>query len=342
MLLKDLKQTMLLPNKEIFINKIVKIKEVAVQLISITSDENRNVLWTMHQLPCNVDEGMDLNERTEYTSNRDEMVNNIIKEISSPTVHISEITIQNQKITIASSRASHISYMNYEGYMQLQHFMEMGMDITNWNDVDLDNIFISAYEQNKNEEFPTIDLSKKLDITLKVSSEFKQVLINQPITLRFSEIEKGNKFYFYDSIKTKNCICYIDKIEYYDIWEEANLHFEHERMQAFTKEQIKQMKEQYLDGLEEICPKGMNLVVLEYESENNVQLNFYSKEYLDKKPVHKNSSSTMFFKSDNELGTNGFKSRVCMIKPVEKDFNGSIDVELFSWYMEIPEEIIAV
>jgi hypothetical protein len=33
---------------------------------------------------------------------------------------------------------------------------------------------------------------------------------------------------------------------------------------------------------------------------------------------------------------------VCMIKPVEKDFSGSIDVELFSWYMEIPEEIITV
>jgi hypothetical protein len=42
-----------------------------------------------------------------------------------------------------------MSYMNYEGYMQLQHFMEMGMDITHWNDVDLDNIAISAYEQNR-------------------------------------------------------------------------------------------------------------------------------------------------------------------------------------------------
>jgi len=44
MLLRDLKQNMFLPNKEIFINKTVKIREVDVQLISLTSEEHRNVL----------------------------------------------------------------------------------------------------------------------------------------------------------------------------------------------------------------------------------------------------------------------------------------------------------
>ncbi|MBZ9636524.1 hypothetical protein [Clostridium sp. FP1] len=49
----------------------------------------------------------------------------------------------------------------------------------------------------------------------------------------------------------------------------------------------------------------------------------------------------MLFKSDKKLGGNGFKSRVCLIKPVEKDFNGSIYVELFSYLVVIPEEITA-
>lgn len=86
----------------------------------------------------------------------------------------------------------------------------------------------------------------------------------------------------------------------------------------------------------------MNLAILEYESDNDVQLNFYSKEYLDKEPVYKNSSSSMFFKSHKELGNNGFRSGICMIKPVEKDFNGCIDVVLFSQFVEIPEELITV
>jgi len=143
----------------------------------------------MYKLPCHINKERDSEERIEHTSNRAEMISNIICETNSRNIHISEIMIQNQEMTFNRSSARPISYMNYEGYMQL---------------------------------------------------------------------------------------------------------------------------------------------------------NFYSKEYLDKRPVHKSSSSMMFFKSDKELGSNGFKSRICMIKSVDKDFNGSIDVELFSRYMEIPEEIITV
>ncbi len=342
MLLRDLKQTMLLPNSEIFINKIVKIKETTVQLISITSQEHRNVLWVMYKLPHHVSEGINPEEISDPTSNRAEMINHITQEIRFPNIYISEIMIQNQKMTFASSRANPLSYKNYEEYMRLQHFMENGLDIENWNEVDLDNIVIAAYEQMENEEFPTIDLSKKLDITLKVSRELKQVLINQPMTLEFSEVEKGTKIYFYDSIEKKNHLLYINKMEHYDLWKEANPPFEGEGMRDFSKAQIVQMKQEHKENLEKICPSGMNLAIIQYESENNVQLNFYSKEYLDERPVQRNSSTCMFFKSDKQLGTNGFKSRVCMIKPVEKDFEGTIAVELFSYFMEIPEEILSV
>lgn len=340
MLLRDLKQNILLPEKEIFINKVIRVRGIDIHLISITSQKHKNVIWIMYQLSSYVNEGINSEERTEYISNRDEMVNIIIKEIHSPNIHISEIMIQNQKMTFASSS---MYYMNYEGYMKLQHFIENGMDTKNWNEVDLANIVIVAYEQKESEKFPTINLSNKLDITLKVSKVFKQVLINQPMTLEFGEIGKGKKFYFCDSIEKKNRVFYIDKMNHYDIWEEVNHNLEDQLIQVLPKEQFMQMKEQYLLGLEKTCPEGMNLAMLDYETEDGVQLNFYSKEYLDERPAPKTSSaSTMFFKSDRELGSNGFKSRVCMIKPVEKDFNGSIDVELFSLFMEIPEEILTV
>lgn len=343
MLVRDLMQNMFLPKKEIFINKIVKVREIDVHLISLTMEEHKNVLWAMYQLPCHLDKGIYSEEKTEYSSNRNEMINNISKKMSSPHIHISEIMIQKQKVIFSSSTARAMSDRTCEGYIHLQHFIEKGMDTTNWNEVDLANIIMVTYEQKESEEFPAIDLSKELDITLKVSKDFNQVLINQPLTLEFGEIEKGKKLYFYDSIEKKNRIFYINKMNHYDIWEEVNRNLEDQLMQVFPKEQIMQVKEQYLIGLEKTCPEGMNLAMLEYETEDDVQLNFYSKEYLDERPAPKTSSvSTMLFKSDRELGSNGFKSRVRMIKPVEKDFNGSIDVELFSLFMEVPEEIITI
>lgn len=154
---------------------------------------------------------------------------------------------------------------------------------------------------------------------------------------------KGNRFYFYDSLEKKNRIFYIDKISHYDIWEEVNHIFESEWVKSLSQEQIKQMKEENIAHLEEICPKGMNLAILEYEVEDDIHLNFYSKEYFDKKSVHNTSVLAIaFLTSDKEIGINGFKRQISMIKPVKKDFNGSIDVELFSWFLEIPEEIIKV
>jgi len=342
MSLKDLKQNMFLPDKEIFINKIVRIREVDVHLISITLEKHRTVLWGMYQLPCYSDEKTNKEKRGEYESNRDQIVNNINEKNNFPEINISEIIIQKQKITFSSHTSIRMSNWKDERDKEFEYFMEKGIIKTHWDEVDFENIIIVKCKQKNSEEFPVIDLSKKLDIILKLRGDFNEVSINQSISMKFSEMGKGNKFYFYDSIDMKKHIFYIDKMYNYDVWEEVNNNLDYELMRVLPKDQIEQMKEEYITGLEKICPKGMVLAMLEYETEDDMQLNFYSKEYLDERPVHKSSASMMFLKSDRELGSNGFKSRVCMIKPVEKDFDGIIDIELLSCFMKRPEEIITV
>lgn len=341
-----LKQNMFLPKQEISINKIVNIRGIDVQLISITEEEHRNVLWIMYNLPESDLGGLE--EKTKYDTNRDKKINGVREEMSSHAdAYISEIIIQNQKMTFSacSSNSIYNKYdTNYESYMRVQHFIEKGMITANWDEVDLKNIIIAAYEQEKSEKFPKIDLSKELDITIKVRDTFKEILINKPISIGVGEIEKGKEFYFYDSVEKKNRIFYIDEISHYDIWGDVNNRFENEVMKDLPEDQVKYMKEQHMNDLESVCPRGMNLLMIEYESEDDIQLNFYSKEYLDEKLVINNSSSafTMFFGPDKKVGINGLRNRLDMIKPVEKDFNDIIDIELFSWIMRVPEEIIEV
>lgn len=343
MRLKDLKKNMILPTKEILINKIVKIRGFDVHLLSITAEEDRNVFWMMYNQPSNVDLKIDLEERSEYASNRDEMIDDVSREMKPHHFSISEIHIQGKKMTFSSYRASCMGNMNFEGRMQLQHFIERGISTKNWDEVDLSNIVIASYKQSEDEEFPEIDLSRELDITIKVNSEFKQVLANKPMTLEFGEAKKGDTLSFYDSIGNQERTFYINKMEHYDVWKDVSEKFESEEIRGLSEERIKEIKEKYFICLKEICPKGMNLARLEYESEDDIQLNFYSKEFMDRKPAPKaSSSSMMLFKSDKEFGINGFKSRLSMIMPVDKNYSGSIDVELFSWYLKIPEEVITI
>ena len=203
MSLKDLKQNMFLPDKEIFINKIVRIREVDVHLISITLEKHRTVLWGMYQLPCYYDEREDKEKRREYTSNRDKIINDSNEKMNFPNINISEIIIQKQKMTFSSHTSIRMSNWKCERNKELEYFREKGIIKKNWDEVDFENIIIVEYEQKESEEFPTIDLSKNLDIILKLGSYFNEVSVNQSISMKFGEIGKGNKFYFYDSIEKK-------------------------------------------------------------------------------------------------------------------------------------------
>ena len=332
----------LIPNKEIFINKLVKIRDADVILISITSEENRNVLWTMYQpLQCIEDE-IDADKKENPITNRYEKINAIRRSHSFKRYQISEITIQQQKMTFTSSETSPINDNNYKGYMRLQHFIENGLDIACWDDVNLSDLVIVAYIQKSTDEFPQIDLAKELEITLKVSKEFNEVLIKQPMLLEFGEKQKGIRYSFYDFINKKDRFFYIDKLNHYDIWEEVKKSFKDESLQGFTEESRDQFEKQYMTNLELICPNGMDLAMIEYETEDGLQLNFYAKEYLDARPAYGNSSGFILFKPDKRLGINGYESRFCMLNSIEKTFYGSISVELFSWYQDLPEEIIKI
>lgn len=335
MLLETLKQHMLLPEKEILINKKVEISGLSAILVSITSQGNKNVLWVLlHQPHFLTDEP---EEKREYFTNREVMVSSICSHYT-PHVHFPEIIIQGQKMTFSSSSAYRIPDDSYRAYMQLQHFVEKGMPIAFFDKIDLPDMMVASYEQVESEAFPEIDLSQEVDVTLKVARSSKEVLISQPLHLEFGNMEKGQKLSFYDSINEKDRFFFVDSIEHYDIWQEAEHHFSSEKMKMFSAQQIEEMKKQYFKCVEKTCPKGMDLAIIKYESEDNIQLNFYSKEFLDEKPMHNNgSSSTMFFISDKEPGINGLKSRICVIKPIPKDFRESMDIELFSWIMEIPE-----
>jgi hypothetical protein len=343
MLIRDLMKAMLLPKEEILINKIVNIRGIDVHLISLTYEEHRKVLWALYRSPYNFYEGIHAEFEKEFITKKDELTASIDSRKRDNHIHIEEISIQKQKMTFTSSSLSPIYNNNCEEYMQLLHFIENGMSTVHWEEEALENLVIAAYEQKEDEEFPEIDMSKELDITIKVSKDYKEVLVNQPMCLEFGEAEKDKRGYYYDSVYNIHRSFYIDKLYHYDIWEEVDNRFDSEMIHKVPKEHFAEMREQYFGLLEKTCPVGKNLVMLEYETEDGVQLNFYSREYLQEKPEPKSSSSSiLLFKSDRELGTNGFKSRVCMIQPVEKDYTGSIEVELFSMVVEIPEVVITV
>lgn len=345
MRLKELKEMMLIPDREILINRLVKIKDTDVLLISITSEQQTHRFWTLRRLPEEMFEGEPVQESEEGFSNRDRIQRQRQEKVyfNDQEDYISKMIIQGQTMTFGLAQSACCMEQDHETYMKLQHFIEKGLELASFAEVELNRLFLTFYEQDSSEPFPDLDLERELDITLKFNSTFRSIHIDtEPIVLEFGDSQKEIKRSFYDPLNKKNRFFYIHALKRDDIWKQAEKNFAKPTPESSTEEEWQTFKEQYLEGLESACSKEQDLAVIEYEAEDNIRLNFLAKDYLDAQPRTWTGGLgfSVFYKSERGLGRNGLKHRADTIGMVDKTFNGSLIVELLSYDTDLPEKTI--
>lgn len=342
MMLKHLKQQMLLPIEEYVIGKTVTIQGTKVLLLIFTIEKDKNSLWLLYENDelndDNFDEVFpeDLNVvRDGFTTNRQEFLYQIKKMQRQKHFHIKEMEVQGSIIRFGSSTWSPLYDRNAEGKMHLQHFVEKGLISEEWDDKKLENLVVARYNQVEGEELPSIDKSKDLSVVLKVDRNIREVAIQHPFAAKFGKQDIGTKMVYYDENLGKESYFFIDEIYSYDPYEDLL----EKSKQIDDSVEREKMILHVTKALESICPKGKNLAVIKYEAEDNTQLRFVMKEYLESKPVYSCSSIGFICKND-EIGINGYKIKECVMQSVDKDFDGELEIELFSKYIVIPEETV--
>ncbi len=345
MRLKDLKDMMLLPDREILLNRRIEVEGTEMLLISITSESGVHKLWTLSRLPEQLSNEEPIREPEQSFSNRELMQQELQNEtmIGDRDRFISRMIIQGQSITFHSSQSAFWTDQNPETCMKLQHFIEKGIEFSGFEEAELSRLVLTFYEQDPDEPFPDLDLEQELDITVTFNSTIRRIAVHtEPVVLKFEDSPGETKHYFYDPLHEQKRFFYMNGWTRYDIREEARKKFEQPAEEGVTEEEWQQLNQQYMDSAASICSKDQVLALLEYESEDDIQLNFYAQDYLETKPLPASSmtSTHWFFKSDREVGPHGLKSRVSLIGPVDRMFEGNIVVELMSYYKEFPEKEI--
>lgn len=335
--IKSFKHLMLLPEKEYIINHRVNIRGLDVLLLSFTIEKDKNRLWMMYEDKDLLDVDPDDVYWREFKTNREELQRNIEADKINKHFYIRQMQIQGQTISFDSSSYGPINDTDSEKLMQLQHFVEKGLIPEEWDDVRLKSLVIGSYEQSKDETTPIIDNTKDIPVKLHISRSSKKILIQCPFIVKYGKQEKGVKIKYFDSSLGTEQYFFIDEIYSFDPYEDIIQ--KTERIEdTKTREDI---LKHHIEALESICPRDKNLAVIKYETKDNIQLNFMMKDYLEAESIHRNSAMSFgFISKPDDLGINGSKTRECVLQPIDKDFNGELEVELFSRYVEIPEEII--
>ncbi len=190
--------------------------------------------------------------------------------------HIEKLEIQGQIITFNSSSAIQAYEDNIEAIMYLQHFTEKGLIPSEWDGKKVNNLIISQHMQSDDEAELIIDTSKEMDIRLSISPDTKEITIGHIFKIDFGE--QNTKINYYDKDLDREEYFYINEIYSFDPYEYIKTSVE----KIEDAETRKEVFNNLTQAAKRVYPRDKNLAVIKYETKNDIQLNFYMKEFLDR------------------------------------------------------------
>lgn len=333
---RDFRESLFTQQEEIIINKKIKVQGKEVLLLSFVEDKECNKLYILYKSDSvfkEDDETEFLDEETKQITNREELRENIITNDESLNIFIKDMIIQGNLVSFQESSIGPLEYHNIEDRLAIKRYIEMGLICDEYDHVDLRNIHFGKLKQSEEEKFPIINKEEKISISITIEEGLKEELIEYPFTVSIGEEEKNNKIYY-----NEEEFFYLDEVKKYDIWKEIYEELDN-IIDGLDEEMKQEYKEQYISCTRSQCPEGNDLITISYESENDVQLNFLCKDYLESLPKY-SESMEMFMNFNSEIGINGYVKYTDELRAVPKDFDSVIEIELFSKYVKIPEEVI--
>lgn len=129
--------------------------------------------------------------------------------------------------------------------------------------------------------------------------------------------------------------CYINNVHLLDFFDEIEKQCSDPRViEAYSAEQIAEMKRKAIEAAEEHCSRDMRYAVIEYECDDDSFLNFDFTSHLNEeiKVIMGDSTSFTFImsaKPDKEYGTHGLPLKAAVIQHPVPESVTEISVELF-------------
>lgn len=334
---------MLLPQREVIINRSFSFCEKPALLLALTEQQGEIKLWTLHQIDQPeedfAEEYLEDNRPAKVTLRQEKQAE--IDHQQGGNLHVSLFDIQGFSLDISSS-ASSVLENDWRSFVKLQHFAEHGADFSSFDQVPLRNLVLSYFRLADGCQFPQIDAAMPLDIVLHIAEDSQQVQLSPP--LQFN-LQQGKlpplQHSFYDEQSKREIAFFLAELLTYDIRTEMVAQLDGEEAQSswqlagLDEVAIAEMRTRTLRSLDNLCPAEQELLLLQYYADEDTQLNFFLSDVLDSQPNH-NGNGVFGVIVGSDKRDDGRLVRTCRLSAVPKGFSGSVQVELFSWYRKIP------
>ena len=186
------------------------------------------------------------------------------------------------------------------------------------------------------------EVSQKLrePVRLIPRKESKKVPARKRMTLSVGMKERA----YTCTVEGREHHFWIEQVQLYDLWSDQE-----ERIRDWkesgkcSEEELRQLKWSWERTAAKLCPKGKRLPLIVYESEEDIQLDFYDRPYLNSLVPTRNRDTELGRSVDKEgKGPHGLRPRYAPLQtPVDPDAQ-KVEVELLNAWMprENPEIVL--
>jgi len=247
-----------------------------------------------------------------------------------PFDSVSKVFIDGKEFQVYRSECRQLSTEDWEHILILTKFLNNGWQP---NDIDYQNInmlfLTSLILEGEYLSIPALSQNPELRFIMGPRHVVHQV--EKPITLVVGE-QYPDKLLFRDAATGSEHWAQINRVYLSDMWAEMDEVFSNPKFQEqMTSEEINQARLDFEKKFSEICPKGMCFPIIEYECEEDISLLFYSKSYLDAKPLHRSGTMGFIVRPDQPTGILGLKLKAAVIQEPVPPNTTSIEAELFQY-----------
>lgn len=254
-----------------------------------------------------------------------------------------EFIIGSERLSVQGGTGGSLKYSE-EDYGTIRIFFDMidaGWEIPEWlKNADWDSLQLVTLNISDLQKLP--DYRPNTPITIKHDTGCIRHLLEKNITLN---VGKSRSFSFIDNYGDE-VWCHINNVTLIDVWKDAKEQFdrlntpEMAEKFKFTQEQLEESQKHMYAALSQSCPEGMFYIGIEYECSKDINLQFYSKQYLNSRPEVSHGSSSfllMSLKPDSKTGVHNLPLKGAVIQtPVSAD-TVKIPAELFCYLEKTAE-----
>lgn len=244
---------------------------------------------------------------------------------------LSMVQIGSAQFDVEEWRSTRCGSENREITVALTEFLRLGWNPTGIDRQNIDNLFLTSIGLKG--EFDSIpEFGENPVLRLVSRAHHTSHLVEQPVTLRVGA-EYPEKLRFRSLQTGEEHSARINRVYLCDMWADMQENFDDPRLkELMTPKELEEHKTDCENRFSKVYPKGMRLPVIEYECEDGITLQFYSRAWLNLKPVQNGSCIASIIKPIEKIGVSGLPLKAAFIQEPMPENTERIEAELFLYH----------